>query len=100
MPVCAYGKRQVEVARSGKTQGLLEQDLPRGRGEEIRAANHVGGTLCGIVDRDGKLISMEDIESVQHDGAGSACEVGVPGDVVTFVSIDTSVVTKISPLVI
>src|SRR5688572_8703543 len=88
MPVCAYGKRQVEVARSGKTQGLLEQDLPRGRGEEIRAANHVGDTLCGIVDRDGKLISREAIASVQHERTGRACYVGAHGTETPIVEVD------------
>jgi hypothetical protein len=88
MPVCAYGKWQVEVARSGETQGLLEQDLPRGRGEEIRAANHVGDTLCGIVDRDGKLISMETIASVQYERPGRACYVGAHGTETPIVEVD------------
>src|SRR6188474_2946054 len=63
MPVCVYGKWQVEVAGSGKAHGLLEQDLSRGRREEIRAAHHVGDALCGVVDRDGKLIGMKAIAS-------------------------------------
>lgn len=88
MPVRIYGKWQVEVARSGKFQGLLEQDLPRGRGEEIRAAHHVGDALCGIVDRDGKLIGMEAIASAQHERASRTCYVGAHRTEAPIVEVD------------
>jgi hypothetical protein len=91
MPVRIYGKGQVKIAGAWKSQRLLDQDLPRGGGEEVRAAHHVGDALFGIVDGDGELVGVKAVASSQHERAHRLCHVGTSQAEAPVVELDDSV---------
>src|SRR5262245_28061259 len=53
--------RKVSVARRSKAQVALEQDLPRRRGEEIRAADDFGYALALVIHDHGEMVGERSI---------------------------------------
>lgn len=55
--VLAQDQGEVVIPRQGReAQGVVEQHLPRGGGEQVIAADDIGDALRGIVDDDSQLV--------------------------------------------
>ena len=64
----------VQIGRCGQPQLLLQPDLPRRRGEQIRAADDVGDRLVGVVDDHRKLVREQPVGALDHEVADVAVE--------------------------
>ena len=59
----------MRVTRRGKAKRALQQDLPRGRIEQVGAAHHVGDALRGVVDHHRELVGPVAVGTLEHEVA-------------------------------
>ncbi len=69
LPVGVGGHGEMKVSGSRVAQSALQQDLSRGRLQEVGAAHDVGDRLLRIIDHDRELVTVKDIAALQHEVA-------------------------------
>src|SRR5690606_35339285 len=60
---------QVRIAGHGYPERVLEEDLPAGGIEQVRAADHVGDALVGIVHHHGELVGPVAVSAAKYEVA-------------------------------
>ncbi len=65
----------MHVSRHRAAEQALQQDLPRRRGEQIRAAHHVGDALLEVIHHDGELVGEQAVGAPHDEIADFAGEV-------------------------
>lgn len=66
----------MEIGGRGIAEGLLEEELAGGGGEQVRAADDVGDGLGVVIDDDGELVGPDAIGAEEDEVAGGFREVG------------------------
>ncbi|OGA16640.1 MAG: hypothetical protein A3I63_11475 [Betaproteobacteria bacterium RIFCSPLOWO2_02_FULL_66_14] len=62
-----YRHRDVEVARLRESQEPLQEDLPRGRVEQIRSAHDIRHALIGVVHHHRELVGEQAIGPTKNE---------------------------------
>jgi hypothetical protein len=68
------GNRMMQISRRRESELTLQPDLPRRRGEQVGAADHIGAALQRIVDDDGELVSEQAVGALDDEIADIAIE--------------------------
>lgn len=84
-------KRNMGILRRAQPEQTLEQNLARGRGEQVSATHDMGDALPGIVEHHRELIGMDAIGTAQNEIANLVSQSLGTGSLNTVIKGDMAV---------